>query len=76
MLVKILEEKLGFAIISDEKDDFVISDYIPDSTAFIQFIIAIEEELGSDLPDDFLDYDILSSAKGFAEKLDFFIASL
>jgi len=76
ILLKILQENLGFVIFDDEQDDFAISDYIPDSITFIQFIIAIEEELASELPDDFLDLEILSSAKGFAEKLDFYVASL
>jgi len=75
MLIDILEEKLGIIIFDDEKDDFAISDYVPDSMAFIQFIIAIEEKLGKDLSDDFLDFEILSSAKGFTEKLDFFMTS-
>lgn len=76
IILKILHEKLGFVILDDMHNDFIISDYIPDSLAFINFIISIEEELGKELTDDFLDYDILSSAKGFSEKLDFFIVSL
>lgn len=76
MLLKILQEKLGYIIFDDEQDDFAISDYVSDSITFIQFIIAIEEELGSELSDDFLDFEILISAKGFAEKLDFFMVSL
>jgi len=75
MLLKIFEEKLGIIISVDEQDDFAINDYIFDSIVFIQFIIAIEEEIGEELPDDFLLYDVFSSVKGFAEKLDFFITS-
>ena len=67
---------LGLVILDNEQSDFSLSDYIPDSTVFIQFITAIEEELGEDLPDDFLDFDILSSSLGFAEKLGFFMESL
>ena len=73
---KIMQENLGIFIFEDEQEDFAISDYIPDSIMFIQFIIALEEELGTELSDDFLDFEILNSAKGFAEKLDFFVASL
>lgn len=73
ILIKILNEKLGFIILEDEQDDFIISDYVTDSIAFIQLIIGIEEEIGKELSDDFLDYELLSSAKGFAQKLDCFI---
>ena len=75
ILLKILKEKLGF-VVFDEQEDFAINEYVSDSITFIQFIIAIEEELANELSDDFLDFEILSSAKGFAEKLDFFVASL
>lgn len=76
IILKILEENLGVVIFDDEKDDFAISDYVLDSLVFMQFIIAIEKEIGEELSDDFLNYDILISAKGFAEKLDFFMTSL
>ena len=75
LVLRILEKKLGLIISVDEHDDFAISDYISDSMMFIQFLVAIEEDIGKDLSDDFLVYDIFSSAKGFAEKLDFFISS-
>lgn len=75
MLIKILVEKLGFIILDGEQDDFSINDYIVDSIVFIQFIVFIEEELNKKLPDDFLNYDILNSAKGFAEKIEAFIES-
>lgn len=76
ILLKILHENFGLVIFENEQEDFAISDYIPDSIMFIQFIIGIEEELTCELSDDFLDFDILSSAKGFAEKLEDFVASL
>lgn len=76
LLRRILKENFGVFVFGEEQEDFAISDYVPDSMAFIEFIIAIEEELGSQLPDDFLNLEILSSAKGFTEKLDFFIESL
>ena len=76
MIINILVEKLGFVILDDEQDDFAISEFITDSLEFIKFIIAIEEELGRELPDDFLLFDILSSAKGLAEKLDYYLESL
>lgn len=72
-LINVLVEKLGFVVLENEEDDFAISDYVVDSITFIQFIIAIEEEVGKQLSDDFLVYDILTSAKGYAEKLDAYI---
>ena len=77
MLIRILVERLGFVVLDDdEQDDFAISDYVTDSITFIQLLIAIEAELGKELTDDFLNYDILSSAKGFTEKLDCYVESL
>lgn len=73
MVIRILVETLGFVILDEAQDDFAINDYVVDSISFIQFIIAVEEEIGTELPDDFINHDILSSAKGFAEKLDAFI---
>lgn len=46
VLVNILDEKLGVAFLDDEQDDFIISDYVVDSIAFIQFIIAIMKTQG------------------------------
>lgn len=73
VLIKILHDNFGVFIYNDEQEDFAINDYIPDSLSFIQFIIAIEEEIEMELPDDFLDIELLSSAKGFAEKINSFI---
>ena len=72
MLLKILKEKFGIIFLDDANNDFTISDYIQDSIGFIAFIISIEEELGTELPDDFLNFELLDSANGFAEKLEFF----
>ena len=76
IIINVLNKSFGIFIFGDEHDDFSLSDYISDSLAFIQFIIAIEEEIDKELPDDFLNYEILESAKGFAEKLDSFINSI
>ena len=76
ILKKVLQENFGVFVFGDEQEDFSISDYVSDSISFIQFITAIEEELGSELSDDFLDLELLSSAKGFLEKLDFYIETL
>ena len=76
ILIEILEENFGIFIIEDKEKDFSINDYITDSLLFIQFVLAIEEKIGAELSDDFLDFEILNSAKGFSEKLNFFIQSL
>lgn len=76
ILIKVLQENFGVFVFENEHEDFSISDYVPDSISFIQFIIAIEKELGSELSDDFLDLEILSSAKGFVEKLNYYMESL
>ena len=76
ILTKILNENFGVFLFDNEQEDFPISDYIYDSIMFIQFIISIEEEIGRDLPDDFLNIEILGSAKGFVEMLDSYIESV
>lgn len=76
IITRILAEEFAFILLEDNKDDFSISDYVVDSITFIQFIVKIEEEIKHELPDDFLLYDMLDSAKGFAEKLDDFINTL
>ncbi len=75
MLIKVLEGSLGIVILEKEQEDFAISDYIYDSIIFIQFILALEGEIKRELSDDFLDFELLNSANGFAEKLDFFLKS-
>lgn len=67
IICSILDE-MGFVIL-EKNDDFAISDYISDSIQFISFIIRIEEKIGKNLPDEFLSFEILKSAKGFSNKL-------
>ncbi len=76
ILIKVLEDSLGIVVLDKEQGDFAISDYIYDSIMFIQFILAIEERLGIELLDDFLDIELLKSANGFSEKLEFCLKSL
>lgn len=73
MIVKILEDELGYVFMNDFKSDFAITDYIADSIQFVHFIVALEEKIGHELSDDFLDYDIYTSIYGFIEKLEEFI---
>lgn len=74
LILKILEQKMGLIVPVDD-EDFAISDYIVESIVFIEFILAIEEEIGFELSDDFLYHDLLTSAKGFSEKLDYFMTT-
>lgn len=76
IILKILQENFGVVIFKNQQEDFSIKDYISDSITFIQFIVGIEDELACELPDDFLDVELLNSAKGFAEKLDCFRESM
>lgn len=75
LIKKVLEEQFGMVVLDDEKEDFAISDYLTDSIMFIEFINSIENEIGKELPDDFLLYEALNSAKGFSEKLSDFVTS-
>lgn len=76
IVMKVLNESFGIFLFGNDQEDFSLSEYIVDSVSLIQFIIAIEEEIGNALPDDFLDYEILESAKGFAVKLDAYLQSI
>ncbi len=76
MIKKIMSDRFGTVFFDEDSDDFAINDFLGDSLMFMQFIIAIEEEIGIELTDDFLNYDILNSAMGFAEKLDFYMESI
>ena len=68
MIIDILEDS-GFIIFDDKEKDFCISDYIVDSLQFMDFIMKIEEKLNTQLPDDFLGFDVLESVNGLANKL-------
>lgn len=72
LINQVLNETFG-VVFFEEETDYDIGEYISDSISFIQFILSIEEKLGRSLPDDFLLYDILSSARGFATKIDSFL---
>lgn len=67
LICTVLDE-MGFVII-DQGDDFAIDDYITDSLQFITFIVSIEKKLGKNLPDEFLSFDLLKSARGLSNKL-------
>ena len=75
MIEKILEvfSDMGIMIFDDPSDDFALHSYIADSLVFIDFIVRIEKKLGVELTDDYLDNDILNSAKGFSAKLEEYV---
>ena len=70
-IISILEN-MGYVVFEKNEDDFSISDYIGDSIRFIHFIISIEEKYSIELSDDFLDFNLLSSAKGLSNKISAF----
>lgn len=76
LIIRVLSDNFGIFIFDNGQEDFSINDYICDSITFIQFVLTIEEEIGRELPDDFLNMEILDSAKGFAEMLDAYIESV
>lgn len=47
-----------------------LNDYIPDSVAFISFIVAVEEEFGIELPDELLMQSALSTVDSFCTQLE------
>lgn len=62
----IMEEN-GVYIDPDEREkDIDLREYLVDSLQFIFFVVALEEKMGIELPDEVLAYDNLSSVNGFA----------
>lgn len=74
IIMDVLKEQFGYLFIGENQEDFMLSDYLNDSIMFIQFIVSLEETLGLELPDDFLNPELLDSINGFADKLDFFLS--
>lgn len=68
IIIDVLEDN-GFIIFDDKEKDFCLGDYIVDSLQFMDFIMKIEERLDTQLPDEFLSFDILDSVNGLANKL-------
>lgn len=52
-----------------DKEDVNLQDYILDSIQFITFIIALEDELHVEIPDELLSYDKFLSLNGFCNEL-------
>lgn len=60
ILIDVLEEA-GIYVDYEEKDDINISNYIKDSIQFISIIVAMEEKLEIEIPDELLIIDTFSS---------------
>lgn len=74
VILSVLENKMGIVIINKVEEDFPLTDYIPDSMTFMQFIVLLEEEIGVELSDDFLDSELMNSLFGFSEKLEDYLS--
>lgn len=69
LIYDILDEN-GIYIASEEiEKDIDLREYLVDSLQFIYFVIALEDKLGVQLPDEVLVYDHLSSINGFANMI-------
>ena len=60
ILINVLEDA-GIYVDYEEKDDINISNYIKDSIQFISIIVAMEEKLKIEIPDELLIIDTFSS---------------
>lgn len=60
ILIDVFEDA-GIYVDCEEKDDINISNYIKDSIQFISIIVAMEEKLEIEIPDELLELDTFSS---------------
>ncbi len=58
-----------FADLEELESNIDLRDYIIDSYQYVSFIITLEDLLGIEFPDEFLQYDILSSVEGLVAAL-------
>lgn len=56
--------------LNEEKNDIDLREYMTDSIEFITFIVALEENIGTELPDSIIRYDSLCSFNGFCMMLE------
>ena len=54
-------------------EDLDLTEYIEDSVKFLQFIVALEDQLDIEIPDELLNIEILRSFNGFSSLLKEFI---
>ena len=60
ILIDVFEDA-GIYVDCEEKDDINISNYIKDSIQFISIIVAMEEKLEIEIPDELLSLDTFGS---------------
>jgi len=70
-LSKINKVLINFGIINiNNEPDICLLDYLSDSLQLMEFLCEIEEELGIELDDDIISYEIFYSLNGFCELLE------
>ena len=52
------------------KEDFNLAESLEESLEFISAMVAIEDNLGIEIPDEIFNYESLVSFKGFCELLE------
>ena len=68
---KINKVLINFGIINiNNEPDICLLDYLSDSLQLMEFLCEIEEELGIELDDDIIRYEIFYSLNGFCELLE------
>ncbi len=68
---KINKVLINFGIINiNNEPDICLLDYLSDSLQLMEFLCEIEEELGIELDDDIISYEIFYSLNGFCELLE------
>lgn len=63
--IKNIMEEIGVDVSDIGTDDVDLNEYIVDSLMFINFIVEIEDTFSIDLPDEYLDVDVLKSFDAF-----------
>lgn len=58
-----------FSFQDTDTDDIDLTEYIEDSIQFVQFIVALEDNLNIEIPNELLNLDLLTSCNGFGSLL-------
>ena len=59
-----------FSFMDADTDDIDLTEYIEDSVQFVQFIVALEDNLNIEIPDALLNFELLTSWNGFKSTLE------
>lgn len=59
-----------FSFMDADTDDIDLTEYIEDSVQFVQFIVALEDNLNIEIPDALLNFELLTSWNGFKSMLE------